>query len=138
MDRLVTLFGGGGFLGRYVAQQLFKTGARVRVAQRNPRRAFFLQPLGAMGQRQFVACDIRDPAQVAEAVRDSFAVVNLVGILKGNFLQVHVDGARNIAEAAAAAGVSALVHVSAIGADPERDRKSTRLNSSHANISYAV
>jgi uncharacterized protein YbjT (DUF2867 family) len=120
-DTLVTLFGGGGFLGRYVAQQLYKAGARVRIAQRDPRRAWFLKPLGGLGQTQFVGCDIRNPAQVPEAVKNSFAVVNLVGILKGDFHAIHVDGARTIAEAAAAHGVASLVHVSAIGADPESE-----------------
>ena len=119
MDRVVTLFGGGGFLGRYVAQALYKTGARVRIAQRDPRTAYFLKPLGALGQTQFVGVDIRNPAQVAAAVQGSHAVVNLVGILKGNFTQVHVDGAANVARAAAAAGAESLVHVSAIGADPD-------------------
>jgi NADH dehydrogenase len=119
MDRLVTLFGGGGFLGRYVAQALYKTGARVRIAQRDPRRAYFLKPLGGLGQTQFVRCDIRDEDQVAAALKGSWAVVNLVAVLKGNFRQVHVEGARNIAEAAAADGVRSLVHISAIGADPE-------------------
>jgi NADH dehydrogenase len=119
MDRLVTLFGGGGFLGRYVAQALFRTGARVRIAQRDPGGAFFLRPLAHVGQHQFVAADIRNPAQVREAVKEADAVVNLVGILRGNFHELHVDGARNVAEAAAAEGASALVHISAIGADPE-------------------
>ena len=119
MDRLVTLFGGGGFIGRYVAQQLYKAGVRVRIAQRDPRQAYFLKPLGALGQTQFVRADITDQRQVAAAVAGSDAVINLVGILKGNFQAVHVDGARNVATAAAAAGAGALVHVSAIGADPE-------------------
>jgi NADH dehydrogenase len=119
MDRLVTLFGGGGFLGRYVAQALFRTGARVRIAQRDPRSAFFLKPLAALGQVQFVAADIRDQGQVREAVKEADAVVNLVGILRGAFHGIHVDGARNVAEAAAASAASSLVHVSAIGADPE-------------------
>jgi len=120
-DRVVTLFGGGGFLGRYTAQALFRTGARVRIAQRDPRRAFFLKPLAAVGQVQFVAADVRDPGAVGEAVKASDCVVNLVGILKGDFTGVHVTGARNLAEAAAAAGAKALVHVSAIGADPHSE-----------------
>lgn len=120
-DRVVTLFGGGGFLGRYAAQALFRTGARVRVAERDPRGAFFLKPLAAVGQVQFVAVDIRDSAAVREAVKASHSVVNLVGILKGDFDSIHVAGARNVAEAAAAAGAAALVHVSAIGADPESE-----------------
>src|SRR3546814_8945821 len=69
LDRLVTLFGGGGFIGRYVAQALYRTGVRVRVAQRNPGQAFFLKPLGGLGQTQFVACDITKPDQVAAAIR---------------------------------------------------------------------
>ena len=117
MDRLVTLFGGGGFLGRYVAQALFQTGARVRIAQRDPRQAFFLQPLGMLGQVQFVACDIRDAGRVRAAVEGSDAVINLVGTLKGDFDGLHVDGARNVAESARVAGAQALVHVSAIGGD---------------------
>jgi uncharacterized protein YbjT (DUF2867 family) len=119
MDRLVTLFGGGGFLGRYVAQALFDAGARVRIVQRDPRSAYFLTPLAAVGQLQLVAGDVADAARVRAAVQGSAAVVNLVGILKGDFAAVHVQGARNVAEAAAAAGAEALVHVSAIGADPE-------------------
>lgn len=116
--RLVTLFGGGGFLGRYVAQALYKTGARVRIAQRDPRSAYFLRPLGGLGQTQFVAADIRNPRQVRTAIRGSDAVVNLVGILKGNFEAIHIDGAANVAEACAVEGVGSLVHISAIGADP--------------------
>ncbi len=119
MDQLVTLFGGGGFLGRYVAQALYKAGARVRIAQRDPRRAYFLKPLGALGQTQFLRTDIHNAEQVAAAVTGASAVVNLVGILKGNFRQAHVEGAQAIAEAARGAGASALVHVSAIGADPD-------------------
>ncbi|QPQ54951.1 complex I NDUFA9 subunit family protein [Allosphingosinicella flava] len=118
MDRLVTVFGGGGFIGRYVCQALLKAGARVRIAQRDPKQAWFVKPLGGLGQTQFVACDIRDRDQVSRAVAGSDAVVNLVGVLKGNFKAFHVDGARNIAEAAAAAGARTLVHISAIGADP--------------------
>jgi uncharacterized protein YbjT (DUF2867 family) len=118
-DRLVTLFGGGGFVGRYVAQALFKAGARVRIAEREPKRAYFLKTLCGLGQIQFVRADVADGGQVAAAVAGADAVVNLVGILKGDFHKVHVEGARNVAEAAAAAGVPALVHVSAIGADPD-------------------
>jgi NADH dehydrogenase len=118
MDRLVTIFGGGGFLGRYVSQALLKSGARVRFAQREPRGAHFLQPLARLGQAQFVAVDIRDAARVRSVVQGSDAVINLVGVLKGDFDGLHVDGARNIAEASARAGAEALVQISAIGADP--------------------
>ena len=118
-DKLVTLIGGGGFLGRYVAQTLLKTGARVRVAQRDPRQAYFLKLLGGLGQTQFVATDITKPDTIARAVHGSDAVVNLVGVLAGNFQGVHVAGAAAVAKAAADAGVEALVHLSAIGADAQ-------------------
>jgi NADH dehydrogenase len=120
-DILVTVFGAGGFLGRYVAQSLLKTGVRIRAAERDPRRAWFLKPLGPLGQFQSVRADINDKASVAAAVQGADAVINLVGILKGPVRKIHVDGARNVAEAAAAAGVPSLVHISAIGADPEAE-----------------
>lgn len=116
-DRLVTLIGGGGFLGRYVAQELYRAGARVRIAQKRPRDAWFLKPLGGLGQTQFVAADVTRPDTVARAIEGSDAVVNLAGTFGSAMAKVHVDGARNIAEAARAAGVQALVHVSALGAD---------------------
>jgi len=117
MDRLVTLFGGGGFLGRYVAQELLRGGARVRIAERDPRDAWFVKPLGGLGQTQFVHADITRPDSAARAVAGSHAVVNLVGILKGDFTRVHEKGAENVAVAAAGADAQALVQVSAIGAD---------------------
>jgi uncharacterized protein YbjT (DUF2867 family) len=118
-DRLVTLIGGGGFLGRYVTQELLRAGARVRVVERRPRDAWFLKPLGGLGQTQFVAGDVTQPQTLARALQGSHAVVNLVGILSGDFQAVHVAGARNVAAAARAAGAEALVHVSALGADVE-------------------
>ncbi|MFT3967410.1 MAG: complex I NDUFA9 subunit family protein [Sphingobium sp.] len=115
--KLVTLFGGGGFVGRALAQELFSRGWRVRIAQRNPRRAFAVKALGSLGQTQFAAADITKPESVARAVAGSDAVVNLVGLLKGDLESAHVEGAAHVAKAAAAAGVPVLVQVSAIGAD---------------------
>lgn len=116
--RLVTLFGGSGFIGRYIAQTLLAEGARVRFAERDPRRAWFLKPQGGLGQTQFLSADIAHPKSVTRAVEGADAVINLVGVLKGDFQKYHVEGAGNIARAASAAGATALVHVSAIGADP--------------------
>ncbi|MDQ1229008.1 complex I NDUFA9 subunit family protein [Sphingomonas sp. SORGH_AS_0879] len=116
-NKLVTLIGGGGFLGRYVARELMRDGTRVRIAQRDPRQAYFLRTQGGLGQTQFVAVDIARPDTVARAVEGADAVVNLVGVMGGNMQRIHVDGARAVAEAARDAGVGALVHVSAIGAD---------------------
>src|SRR5688500_20272085 len=92
-DRLVTLFGGGGFLGRYAVQALHRAGARVRIVQRDPRRAWFLKPLGALGQTQFVAGDIRDAERVRAAAEGTGAVVKLVGVLNRDFEGLHGDGA---------------------------------------------
>ena len=122
-DKLVTLIGGGGFLGRYVAQALLKAGARVRIAQRDPRQAYFLRTQGGLGQTQFVALDIRKPDTVARVLQGSHGVVNLVGLLAGDMAAVHVDGARAVAQAAAAVGVEAMVQVSAIGADANAESR---------------
>ncbi|HEX2813209.1 MAG TPA: complex I NDUFA9 subunit family protein [Sphingopyxis sp.] len=116
--QLITVFGGSGFLGRYVVQRLLARGARVRVGEREPRKALFLKPLGGLGQTQFVAADVRDAASVLRAVQGSDAVINLAGSFD-DMKAVQADGAGHVAAAAKAAGVRALVHVSAIGADPE-------------------
>lgn len=113
----VVIFGGGGFVGRQVAQELLQRGYRVRIAQRDPRKAFEVKALGSLGQVQFVAADISRRASVDAAVVGASAVINLVGLLKGPMQAVHVDGARNVAEASAKAGVVTLVHMSALGAD---------------------
>lgn len=118
---VVVLFGGGGFLGRSLAQELFARGYRVRVAQRAPRAAYTVRPLGGLGCSQFTVCDITNADQVARVLEGADAAVNLVGILKGDMQAAHVIGARNIAQAAARAGLGALVHVSALGADPESE-----------------
>jgi NADH dehydrogenase len=119
IDRLITIFGAGGFIGRYVAQNLAKAGVRIRCAEREPKRAWFLKPLGFPGQIQLVSADIRSFEAVERAVAGADVVINLVGILKGDFEAIHVEGAANVAIAAAEAGCSGLVHISAIGADPE-------------------
>lgn len=117
-DRLVTMFGGGGFLGRYVAQDLLKAGIRVRIAERNPKSAYFIKPMGGLGQTQFVAADITKPETLARALDGANAAINFVGILKGDFQKFHVDGAKNAAEAAKTAGVSDFLQISSIGASP--------------------
>ena len=117
-DELVTVFGGDGFIGRYVCEFLMKSGVRVRVASRDPRNSYFIQPLGQVGQFGFVQADVSDAARVRRAVDGTSAVINLVGVFGRRMQAVHVDGARNVAEAARQAGTPALVHASAIGADP--------------------
>lgn len=118
---LVTIYGGSGFLGRYVTQALARTGCRIRIAVRRPDLAGHLQPLGGVGQIHAVQANLRYPGSVLRAAEGADAVINLVGILyetgKQEFSSVHAEGARNVARAAKAAGARALVHVSAIGAD---------------------
>jgi uncharacterized protein YbjT (DUF2867 family) len=119
---LVTVFGGSGFLGRHAVRALAKAGYRIRVAVRHPRSAYFLPPMGTVGQIQLVKCEVQDKDQVAAALAGADAAVNLTGILyqsgHNSFEGVHVEAAGNIAEAARAAGIRTLVHVSVLGADP--------------------
>ncbi|MFK7841624.1 MAG: complex I NDUFA9 subunit family protein [Sphingorhabdus sp.] len=117
--QLICIFGGGGFLGRYIAQTLLDRGARLRIAERSIRNAMHIKPLGNLGQTQFVSADVTKADSVGRAVHGCDSVINLVGILSGDFERVHVDGARNVAEASAAAGCDNLLHLSAIGADSE-------------------
>jgi NADH dehydrogenase len=120
LDTLVTVFGGSGFLGRSVVRALAKRDYRIRVAVRRPELAGHLQPLGKVGQIHAVQANLRYPASVEAAMRDSHAAINLVGILTEggaqSFEAVQVAGAGAVARAAAGVG-AAMVHVSAIGAD---------------------
>src|SRR5215212_6229249 len=117
-EELVTVFGGGGFIGRYVCEYLMKSGVRVRVAQRNPRQAYIIQPLGQVGQFGFVRADLTKADEVRRALDGASAAINLVGVFGRSMHAAHVEGARNVAEAVKSAGARALVHVSAMGADP--------------------
>lgn len=118
-DRLVTLVGGGGFVGRYAAQALLRAGARVRIAQRDPRDAWFLKTQGGLGQTQFAAADMARPDTLARAIRGSDAVVNLTGTFDTGAMQaLHVDGPAALARAA---GPVPFVHISAVGADAGGD-----------------
>jgi NADH dehydrogenase len=118
-EELVTVFGGSGFIGRYVCETLMKSGVRIRVATRQPRLAYFIQPLSHVGQLGFVRTNVLNAKSVARAVDGATAVVNLIGVLKGNFHAFHVTAAKHIADAARDAGAASLVHISAIGADPK-------------------
>jgi NADH dehydrogenase len=132
LDTLVTVFGGSGFLGRSVVRALAKRDYRIRVAVRRPELAFHLQPLGRVGQIHAVQANLRYPASVEAAMRDSHAAINLVGILAESgaqtFEAVQAKGAGTVAAAAAAAGAAgaAMVHVSAIGADENSSSRYAR------------
>lgn len=123
MSKLVTIFGGSGFIGRYIARRLAKDGWRIRVAVRNPNEAMFVRPYGAVGQVEPVFCNIRDDASVAAVMAGADAVVNCVGLLaeagKNTFAAVQEEGAERIARIAAKHGVKQMVQLSAIGASAE-------------------
>ena len=127
MHGLVTVFGGSGFVGGQVVRALAKRGLRVRVAVRNPGSGYKLRMLGDVGQIEVVQANIRVPDSVARALDGAEGCVNLVAVMhergRQTFQSLHAVGARNIAEAAKAAGVTRLVHVSAIGAAPESESK---------------
>ncbi len=118
--KLVTVFGGSGFVGRHVVDALARRGYRVRVAVRKPEVAYYMQPLGNIGQIQLVQANIRHRWSIERAVKGADYVVNLVGILsesgKQRFNTVHAIGAKHVAEVVAAAGLP-LLHMSALGAD---------------------
>ncbi|MBW7836806.1 MAG: complex I NDUFA9 subunit family protein [Sphingomonadales bacterium] len=142
-DRLVTVFGGSGFIGRHLVQRLAAKGYRVRVAVRRPNEAMYLKPLGAVGQIQLMQANVRDAASVQAAVNGAEAVVNLVGILHEagtqKFDALQDEGAGLIAEAAAAAGVRRLIHLSALGADalsPARYARSKARGEARVKAAY--
>jgi uncharacterized protein YbjT (DUF2867 family) len=138
LDTLVTVFGGSGFVGRSVVRALAKRDYRIRVAVRRPELAGHLQPLGKVGQIHAVQANLRYPASVEAAMRDSHTAINLVGILAEGGAQtfdaVQADGAGSVAKAAGAAGAR-MVHVSAIGAD---DNSPSRYGRSKAEGEQAV
>lgn len=120
MSKLVTIFGGSGFVGRYIARRLAKEGWRVRIAVRRPNEALFVRPYGTPGQVEPVFCNIRDDASVRAATMGADAVVNCVGTFdkggRNSFTAVQAEGAARIARIAADCGVGRMVHISALGA----------------------
>ena len=121
MSKLVTIFGGSGFVGRYVAQRMAKQGWRVRVAVRRPNEALFVRQYGAVGQVEPVLCNIRDDATVIKVIIGANAVINCVGILsesgKNTFKNVQALGAERVAKISSENGVANFVQISAIGSN---------------------
>jgi NADH dehydrogenase len=122
-DRMVTVFGGSGFIGRHLVRALANDGWRIRVAVRRPNVAHFLKPMGRVGQIQIVKANVRNDTAVQAALRGADAAVNLVGILsqggRQRFDALHVEAAGRIARAVKEAGTKRLVHFSALGASPK-------------------
>lgn len=125
MSKLVTIFGGSGFVGRYIARRMAQEGWRVRVAVRRPNEALFVRPYGVVGQVEPVLCNIRDEASVSAVLEGADVAINCVGILaesgKNTFGAVQHEGAGRVARLAAAEGVTRFVQISAIGADAEAE-----------------
>ncbi len=119
--RVATVFGGSGFIGRYVVKRLAARGDIVRVAVKDPEAALFLKPMGAVGQIVPLYANLANEASIGRAVVGADLVVNLVGILAerraGDFDRLQAEGPAQIARLSAEAGVQRLVHISAIGAD---------------------
>jgi NADH dehydrogenase len=120
--KLVVLMGGSGFIGQYVAQALLQRGARLRIASRNPERAFKLKPLANLGQIQFAWCEVADRQSVERCLQGADAVVNLIGSFDGDLMRLMGEAPGWMAEAAKAQGTQAFVQVSAITGpgDPEQ------------------
>ena len=125
MSKLVTIYGGSGFVGRYIARRMAKAGWRVRVAVRRPNEAIFVKTYGVVGQVEPVLCNIRDNASVASVMQGADAVINCVGVLaesgKNSFDAVQSEGATRIARISSEMGIKRMVHISAIGADLDSD-----------------
>lgn len=123
MAKTVTIFGGTGFIGRYVVALLAKQGWNIRVVLRRQDRGLFLKPMGSLGQIQLLVADIHKPEMLAAALQGSVAAINLLGILRQRgrqtFKRIHIQAAENIARSAAASGVRHLIHISAIGANDQ-------------------
>lgn len=125
MTKLVTIIGGSGFVGRYVAQRMAQAGWRVRVACRHPNESHYVRPYGVPGQVSPVFTNIRDDDAVRAVIAAADAVVNCVGTFdakgKNNFTAIQNEGAARVARIASEEGVTKLVHISAIGADPDAE-----------------
>jgi NADH dehydrogenase len=130
MQNLVTVFGGSGFIGVQAVRQLARAGWRIRVAVRNPGLAYRMRLQGDVGQIDLVQANIRNRPSIARALEGASAAVNLVGVLyeggRQGFQAVHAMGARNVAEVAREQGVTRLVQMSALGADPDSPAKYAR------------
>jgi uncharacterized protein YbjT (DUF2867 family) len=119
--KLVAIIGGGGFLGTHLAQELLRRGARLRIADRHPEKAFRLKPLGELGRMQFTRCNVTDARSLAAALEGADAVAYLVGTWGSDQYELQAKGAGIAAEAAARQGADSFVYVSAIGADAGSD-----------------
>lgn len=139
--KLATVFGGSGFVGRYIVWSLARKGYRVRAAVRRPDLAGHLQPMGVVGQIHAVQANLRFADSIARAVEGAEIVINAVGILSPSgaqtFEAVHVKGAERVAKAAKDAGATRLVHISAIGANKDSASRYARTKAEGERATFA-
>ena len=123
--KLVTVFGGSGFLGRQIVKHLAAEGINVRVAVRHPERVAFLHQLDPDGRIELVYADVWNESSVAQAVKRSVSIINTVGHYvekdRATFDSIHGQGALHVARQARQAGAERLIHISGLGANPESD-----------------
>ncbi len=124
-NKIITIFGGTGFVGRYIVARLAKQGATIKIVTRSPSSGYFLRQFGVVGQIVPVSCDYSEHA-INQAVSGSDIVINCLGILfekgKSKFKTVHIDDASMIAKACAVYNVKSLVHISALGIDESKSK----------------
>ena len=130
-QKIITVFGGTGFIGRHIVYALARTGAQIRVATRRPQSAYFLRPAGDVGQVVPIFCNIHDGASVARALRGATHAVNLIGALfekgkNGSFEKLHHHAPKRMAEQAAEAGLESFIHISALGSSTQSASKYSR------------
>lgn len=130
-QKIITVFGGTGFIGRHVIYALARTGATIRVASRIRQRAYFLRPAGDPGQIVPIACNVRDKASVARALEGATHAVNLIGVLfekgrKDSFDKIHREIPERIAQVAKEKNLDLLVHISSLGASQDAQAKYAR------------
>ena len=120
-QRIITIFGGSGFVGKYVAAELAKEGFLVQIASRDPEKAIEVKTAGSVGQITLTNCDIKNYEQIEKIIKNSYGVVNLVGLLfesgKQNFDNIHVNAANNISKAAKKCNVKKFIQLSALAVD---------------------
>ena len=125
-DKMACIFGGSGFIGKQVTQELARAGYRIKIATRIPENAFELKTCGNVGQVVPFQCDYKNPESINAAIANCDVVINLVGIVfekrKNRFMRIHCDIPENIAKACAQANIKKFIHVSALGVDKAKSK----------------
>lgn len=125
-DEIVTIFGGTGFLGHVITQELARAGYRIKIVTRHPETAYDLKLYGAVGQICPVYCDFKADNAIEQAVQGSDYVVNLIGILfekkKNAFKRTHTDIPEEIAKICTAQKIKKFIHISALGVEESKSK----------------